>query len=173
VSKEIEKHIESENWQGARKLIRAALRKKPNSHWLVTRLGLTYYEERKYKKALVYEEQALALAPHCPLVLWDYAGTLDMLGQTKQAINIYNKLVRRGVNKIAYGDCGEGLSWARGLVADCLYRLANCYEMLGQNKKALDYYMQHLSYRGSGCRSIYQIREVKERVKNLQLSSAA
>jgi len=54
VSKEIEKHIESGNWQGARKLIRAALRTEPNSHWLITRLGLTYYEERKYKKALVY-----------------------------------------------------------------------------------------------------------------------
>lgn len=96
MSKEIEKRIESENWRGARKLIRAALREEPNNHWLVTRLGLTYHEERKYKKALVYEERALALATHCPLVLWDYAGTLDMLGQTKPAINIYQKLASIG-----------------------------------------------------------------------------
>jgi hypothetical protein len=34
------------------KLIRAVLRKEPDSHWLLTRLGLAYCEERNYKKAL-------------------------------------------------------------------------------------------------------------------------
>jgi len=79
-----------------------------DDHWLLTRLGLTYYEEHNYKKALFYETQALRLAPKCPLVLWDYAGTLEMLGRDKEAIAIYRKLVKRGVDKIAYGECGEG-----------------------------------------------------------------
>src|SRR5262245_20839579 len=131
MSEEIEKLIAAENWKAARTLIRVALRKKPDSHWLLTRLGLTYYEAYKYEKALFYTERALELTPNCPLALWDYAGDLDMLGRTREAIYIYKKLVKRGVEGIAYGDCGEGLAWARGLVADCLYRLAKCYDELG------------------------------------------
>jgi len=162
MSKEIEKLIAAEDWKDARKLIRAALRKKPDSHWLLTRLGLTYYEEYNYEKALFYSGQALKLAPNCPLVLWDYAGALDMLGRTKKAIAIYKKLIKRGVEGIAYGDCGEGLAWARGLVADCLYRLATCYDELGQSDNSIDCYYQHIRLRGPGCRSIYSINEVRE-----------
>src|SRR5687768_1235920 len=103
MSKEIEKLIDAEDWKAARKLIHAALRKEPDSHWLLTRLGLTHYEERNYRKALLYDTQALELAPNCPLVLWDYAGTLDMLGRNKEAIAIYRKLIKRGVDKIAQG----------------------------------------------------------------------
>jgi tetratricopeptide (TPR) repeat protein len=69
MSKEIEKLIAAKDWKDARKLIRAALRKKPDSHWLLTRLGLTYYEEYNYEKALFYSGQALELAPNCPLVM--------------------------------------------------------------------------------------------------------
>jgi len=167
MSKEIEELIDAENWKGARQLIRAALRKEPDSHWLLTRLGLTCYEEHNYEKALFYEAQALRLAPRCPLVLWDYAGTLDMLGQNRKAIAIYRKLIKRGVDKIANGECGEGMAWARGLVADCLYRIAKCYEKLGEQKKALSYYVRHLERRGPGSRSIYPIGEVKRVVREL------
>jgi tetratricopeptide (TPR) repeat protein len=165
MSKEIEKPIDAEDWKAARRLIQAALRKEPDSHWLLTRLGLTYYEERYYRKALFYDTQALELATNCPLVLWDYAGTLDMLGRNKEAIAIYRKLVKRGVDKIAHGECGEGMAWARGVVADCLYRIARCYEEQGQPKKALNYYEQHFKRRGPGCRSIYRIDEVKKEMK--------
>jgi predicted Zn-dependent protease len=168
MSKAIEKLIDAEDWKGARRLIRAALRKEPDDHWLLTRLGLTYYEEHNYKKALFYETQALKLAPKCPLVLWDYAGTLEMLGRDKEAIAIYRKLVKRGVDKIAYGECGEGRTRARGLVADCLYRIATCYEEAGQHRKALAYYDRHLGQRGAGCESIYPITGVKSHVKELR-----
>jgi hypothetical protein len=61
MSKEIEKLIDAEEWKAARKLIRAALRNEPDCHWLITRLGLTYYEERKYRKALYYDTKATPL----------------------------------------------------------------------------------------------------------------
>ena len=169
MSKEIEELIDAENWKGARQLIRAALRKEPDSHWLLTRLGLTYYEERNYEKALFYEAQALRLAPRCPLVLWDYAGTLDMLGQNRKSI-AFIESCKRGVDKIANGECGEGMAWARGLVADCLCRIAKCYEKLGEQKKALSYYVRHLERRGPGSRSIYPIGEVKESGKRVGLA---
>ena len=40
----IEEAIGAEGWEGASALILTALAEKPESHWLLTRLGFTYYE---------------------------------------------------------------------------------------------------------------------------------
>ena len=52
MSKAIESRIERNDWRGARRLIRSELRRKPRSHWLLTRLALTYYERRDYRRSL-------------------------------------------------------------------------------------------------------------------------
>ena len=168
----IEKAIALEDWAEARSLIKIELRQFPDSHWLITRLGLTYYEERQYKRALRYSEKAFSIAPKCPLVLWDYAGCLEMLERTEEAIIIYKRIIRRGINQIAYGDCGEGKGRARGLIADCHYCLAHCYQDIGKVKEAQQEYMRHLSLRGPGCNSIYDINTVRKEVLNLKKRAA-
>ena len=40
--------------------------------------------ESDYQEALRWVEKAREIAPDCPLVLWDYAGTLDMLGRERE-----------------------------------------------------------------------------------------
>ena len=165
--KQIESAIRADRWKEARRLIRIALREQPDDHWLLTRLSLTYYEQSNYRRALSYSKHALRLAPRCPLVLWDYAGDLDMLGRKTEAARIYHGLVRRGVRSIAFGRCGEGLARARGLVADSLYRLAHCYRDLGEQSKAVAYLRKHLQRRGPGCHSIYPIGEVRKELKQL------
>jgi tetratricopeptide (TPR) repeat protein len=164
MSRAIEAAIKRKDWKGARRLIRADLRRNPDSHWLLTRLSLTYYEEYDYKRALVIGRQAYKLMPKCPLVLWDLAGTLSMLGRQQEAITIYRGLIRRGLESIAFGRCGEGKAWARGLVADCWYSLADCERRLRHPKptRAIKCYKQHLAMRGPGCRSIYPIRQVRK-----------
>jgi tetratricopeptide (TPR) repeat protein len=111
MTRAIEKAIEHENWKRARTLVRAALRREPASHWLIARFALTYYEEHDYERALAFAEKARDIAPHCPLALWELAGSLDMLGRDRDAIAIYRRLIRRGVESIAFDDCGEGLAW--------------------------------------------------------------
>ena len=54
-----------------------------------------------------------------------------MLVRYRDATTIYRGLIRRGVEAIAFDDCGEGLAWARGLIADCWYRLAGCQSKMG------------------------------------------
>ncbi|MEO8351243.1 MAG: tetratricopeptide repeat protein [Chthoniobacteraceae bacterium] len=166
MSLEIENAIKRDDWKGARRLIRAALRRRPDSHWLLARLSLTYYEEFDYARALAIGQQASELAPHCPLVLWDLAGTLDMLGRHREAMPFYRRLIRRGVESVAFGDCGEGLAWARGLVADCWYRLAHCERELGRRVRAVHCYEKHLALRGPGCRSIYPLRDVRRELRD-------
>jgi tetratricopeptide (TPR) repeat protein len=161
MSREIELAIKRCDWPGARRLIRKELRKNSDSHWLITRLSLTYYEERDYARSLVFSKRAFKIAPWCPLVLWDLAGTYDMLGRYQEAIAFYRRLLRRGVEAVAFGDCGEGLAWARGLLADCWYRLARCQKKKGRTAEAVRYYGKHLALRGPGCRSIYPLRAVR------------
>lgn len=172
MSKAIEKAIQRDDWPRARALIRSALKQEPESHWLITRLGSTYYEQKQYKRALHYSEKALALAPNCPLVLWDYACTLEELNRTKEALSIYCKLIRRGVKSIANGECGEGNAWARGLVADCHYRSAHCHRVIGDRKRAAKSYHRHLALRGPGCRSIYPISDVRRQLQVLTEKTA-
>ena len=167
MSSAIENAIRRDDWKGARRLIRAALRRQPDSHWLVTRLSLTYYEEHDYERALIIEKRAYEVAPHCPLVLWDLAGTFDMLGRHRKAIAIYRRLIRRGVQSIAFGNCGEGLAWARSLVADCWYRLAICQTEIGRRTDAVSSYKRHLAMRGPGCHSIYPLKDVRRRLHTL------
>lgn len=163
----IERAIKLEEWKRARKLVRAALRKEPDSHWLIARLALTFYEEHKYKQALAIAKQAYEIAPNCPLVLWELGGALDMLGRARDAIVIYRRLIRRGVESIAFGDCGEGLSWARGLIADCWYRLAQCQCTVGRRAEAARSYARHIAMRGPGCRSIYSLRDARKELDTI------
>ena len=165
VYRAIENAIKREDWRRARRLVQAALRQQPDCHWLITRLGLTYYEEHDYRRALAIEKRAYDIAPRCPLVLWDLAGTLDMLRRHRDAAAIYRRLIRRGVKSVAFGDCGEGLARARGLVADCWYRLARCQSKMGRRADAVRCYERHVAMRGPGCHSIYPLRDVRREVR--------
>ncbi len=161
---QIEKLIAGDQWESARKIIRKELAREPNDHWLLTRLSLTYYEQRRYRTALLYSEKSLKLAPRCPLVLWDYAGTLDMLCREAEALAVYQSLVRRGARRIAEGECGEGIRRARSLIADCWYRMASCQIALGDPPAAVRAIRRHISMRGPGVESIYSVKEARERL---------
>jgi predicted Zn-dependent protease len=164
----IEQAVGASDWVGARKLIRQELKRKPKDHWLLSRLALTYYEERQYRRALHYEIKALQIAPYCPLSIWGYAGTLEMLDRPNEALSLFRWLLSWGEEQLAYGECGEGIRAARSLIADCHYRIARIWEKKGQRKRALAAYSEHLARRGPGTRSIYALGDVKARYKTLK-----
>ena len=164
----IEKAIDREDWPKARRLIRNDLKRHPRNHWLLNRLGLTYYEQLDFKRAVQYIEKALKIAPHCPLALWDLAHCKDMQNQWGEAVALYRKIIRRGVERIAHGDCGQGKAWARGLVADCHFRMAICYNDMRRKKLAIKAMKDHLGLRGPGCRSNYEIEHVRGRLRRLE-----
>ena len=153
--------LEAEDYEGARAVLKARLRADPEDHWVLTRLGTTYYEERRYEEALRYGLRAYAVAPKCPLVLWDLAGTHEMLEHEDEALQLYDRLVARGVERIAFDECGEGRAWARGVVADAHYRRARVLQARGRRRAALNAFDAHLAMRGPGCRSIYDIGSVR------------
>src|SRR5689334_21484 len=111
--------LDRRDWPLARKLLRAALKRSPDHHWYLTRLSWVAACQGRGAEAVRYSRRALMIQPRCPLALWDYAGALHAAGRSAMASPIYHRLIRRGVEGLAHGTCGEGVRWARGLVADC------------------------------------------------------
>jgi tetratricopeptide (TPR) repeat protein len=157
---EIDRLIAENEWPRARRWIARELRQDPDNHWLLTTLASIYYEERRYKTALQIATRAAALAPRCPLVLWDMSCALDMAGHRDKAIAHFKHLLRRSPKAIAHGECGEGLPWARSLINDCRFRLALCYADVGKCEIALRYLTKHESARKRGVQSIFSATEV-------------
>jgi tetratricopeptide (TPR) repeat protein len=153
ISKQIEAAMDREDWVLARRLLNSELVASPDNHWLVTRLGMTYYEQRNYRKALTSTKRALKLAPACPLVRWDHACALDMCGRVQETIREWKRLVKIGARALGPGQCGEGVRWARGLVNDSKYRLALAHGDIGDVGKATLYGRAYL--RGRSSASIY------------------
>lgn len=167
IAKKIETYISREEWPKARLLIEKELKKSPDDHWLLTRLSSIYYEEYEYEKSLELSKKAIKLAQQCPLVLWDYAGSLDMVGKHKEAIAIWKKLIKKGIEAIAYGECGEGIRWARSLLNDCRYRISWSYEKLGNLEDAIKFLQDHIANRSPGIPSIYGLSGVKRELSDL------
>jgi hypothetical protein len=159
--KRIEKAIDVDDWIVARTLIKGELKNDPKDHWLLGRLALTYYEQRNYKRALYWNVLALQEAPYCPLLIWDYACTLAMLDENDKALLLYRWLLSWGEEQLAYGECGEGIRWARALIADCHYRIACIWDEKRQWKRSAGEFENYLTLRKKGYGSIYSLREVK------------
>lgn len=164
----VEIYLEVENWTSAKEVIEKELEQRPHDHWWLARLSIVYYEQFQYHTSLEIIEKAYNICPTCPLILWDYAGTLDMIGREKEAISIWRALIRKGVERIAYDECGEGRRWAQSLLNDCFYRVANTYCRLGKGKQALQYIQQHIAQRRSGISSLYSMREARKKEKEIQ-----
>lgn len=148
--------------------LKRVLARNPRDHFALTRLGSIVYEERRYREALTLSRKAFAIAPHCPLVLWDLAGSLDALGKRQHAIAIWRGLLRRGVQRIAMGRCGEGEIWARSLLTDCRFRLGEAYGETGRADLARRHLQRYLAERKIGARSIYTMREARDLLFALQ-----
>jgi tetratricopeptide (TPR) repeat protein len=164
---QIEKLIAAERWTTARKVIRDLLVQRPDDHWLLSRMALTYYEQRAYAKAMALDLRAVEIQPTCPLALWGLAGALDMLGQEVDASELYRRLIRRGPRRLATGRCGEGMRWANGLVADCWFRLGQIRVRTGRHRGAIAAFRRHLALRRFGS-SIYSATQVRSRLREFQ-----
>lgn len=172
IQEQIDKALANEDWRRARSLLKKALAKNPKSHWLLTVLSEAYYEERDYKNALKYSEKAKAVCPNCPLVLWDYAGALDMLDREKEAIEVWKGLVRSGARISSFDDCWESKRWAKSLLNDCRYRIALSYADLNEYAKARQYLRKHIAKRSPGIPSLYSKSDVNDKLQAIEAAES-
>jgi len=170
---DIESLIAQKQWARARESIHEALEDAPTDHLLWLTLSLTYYEEKKYEKALQCSQRAVELQPSCPLALWHFAGALFMNGREDPALVIWTILRDMDLEAVAYGECGEGMDWALQLVNDVHYRIGRYYEWKEEHAQARTSFEKYLHNREHGVGSIYNKKHVEEYLAMQTLAGAS
>jgi tetratricopeptide (TPR) repeat protein len=161
-TKVIERLLAAEKWSEAQALLHRELIHAPTDHWLWMLLSETYYEQQQYDTALECAKRAVELAPQCTLALWHYAGCLSMTGQERAALSIWQLMLNRDLDEVAYGECGEGMKWAMQLVNDVHYRMGFIHYFLGEDDQACVSFEKYLHNLRHGVRSLYKAEEVEE-----------
>jgi len=156
-------------WEKARQLLENEREKEPNNHWVLTQLGVTFYEQKKYSQALQLFRASLAIVDDCPLTLWNLAGALDSLENHRAAAKIYTWLLQ--TERSPEDDpCWESQKWTDALKTNCLYRLGCCLQSLGKKKDAEHYYRHYLDLLLLGRDGMYSAEEVARRIRSLHSS---
>ena len=158
-------------WEKARKLLSKEVAKEPDNHWLLTQLGVTFYEQRHYEEALRLFLKSQSIVPDCPLTLWNLAGALDALGKHAQAVRIYRWLLESDTSP-AQDPCWESDAWAEALKADCLYRLGVIHERRGRKRQAERCYRQYLDLLLLGVNGTYSADDVARRIRDFHVANA-
>ncbi len=157
-------------WEQARNILEVARERSPRDHWVLTQLGVTFYEQHKYEDALKLFLASRDIVDNCPLTLWNHAGTLDALGKHTEAMQIYIWLLQS--NKSPDDDpCWESKEWTDRLKTDCVYRLGVCFKHLGKKQEAEHCFRQYVNLLLEGVEGTYSIVDVTQQIQNLRVSS--
>lgn len=162
------KNVSNREYTAILKIIKSELKKQPENAWLLAQMSCVLYELKQYRKALEVIDKALNLSPYDPLYLWYSANALDMLDEQTKAIGIYKKIIKMGFYNVGCIETGEGVRWAKSLINDCKYRIGLCYNDLNKKKFAIKWINEHLSNRQPGFPSVYDVKEVRRKVKEIE-----
>ena len=135
-------------------------------------MGVTYYEEERYRDALAPLLSSLKIVPDCPLTLWNLAGTLDALGKPEEAIPIYTRLLRSA--KTAADDpCWESKDWTDSLKTDCVYRVGVCFLHMKRRESAEHCFRQYVQLLLAGMTGSYPIEEAVSHIREVHKNGKA
>ena len=165
-SDKINRLFRENEWDEACELLEAERAKDPESHWVLTQLGVTYYEQRRYKEALRLFLKSKAIVPDCPLTLWNLAGVHDALGKHRAAIDIYIWLLGRAKSPDE-DPCWESKEWANALKTDCVYALGASFQHLGELSLAEHCYRQYIDLLLIGIEGSYPIEDARRHIQSL------
>ncbi|MCP3143842.1 tetratricopeptide repeat protein [Pyxidicoccus xibeiensis] len=173
ISQRVERYFAKEQWAEVETFLREVLRRCPEDHWLLTQLAEAVYAQRRYRGALQLQRKAYGLAPKCPLVRFGLATAAAACGETRQARRLFQLLARMRPETLATGECGEGLRWSRGLIADAHYRLGRLAEDEGRKAEARRRYQRYLELVARPALSNERRRNVQARLRALATSRRA
>ena len=164
--------IKAAEWQEATNLLEDELKKSPNDYFLLSQLGELYSKMQKYDKAILFTEQAYQLAPNCSFVLNNHAIVLYMHKRNNEAIEIWESLLKKSMIEIAEDACNEGVKFAKSLINDIHFRIADAYLVNNENEKALGHYRDHLGNRRYGQFSSFSKQKAEQKVDDLKAKIA-
>ena len=82
------------NLDEAERLIKEALKYKPNDGYITDSLGWVYYKKGEYDKALIYLKKAIELVPDDPIMLEHTGDAYLKLNDRENALKYYKKSLK-------------------------------------------------------------------------------
>jgi tetratricopeptide (TPR) repeat protein len=168
VSRLVNEYFDQSDYRAAVELLQKEVAQHSEEHWLYAQLAISHYELREYETALKFSKKALELSPDCPLTLDYHASILLANGQAENSLSVWNQLLSRDLDDIAYGECGEGMRFAKSLVNDARFSVGDAYLEMKDREKALFYYKAHLENRQKGVFSNFTQNEVRREIRKLE-----
>jgi hypothetical protein len=134
----LDRMISDDRHSRARRIIRRALKKSPDDHRLLTALARSYSDtswggDRECRVAMAWHRRALAVAPECPIVLWDYAETAG----GKESIATLRRLIARGPHSLICDGCIRSQSRARKFITRAYWLLSLWHMKYSQWQEAI------------------------------------
>lgn len=163
--------INKDEYKKALSLILKELKKFSENAFLLSCLSETYYHLHEYKKALAASKKANELVKNDPLYIWNYAGDLMMVGRKEEAIRQFKRIVKKGLQTVAFGKGGEGLQWGKSMINDSRCCIGSCYGELKDYPMAVKWLRSHLRNRRAGIPSIFKAEEAREMLRKYERKS--
>ncbi|QDE87482.1 hypothetical protein BHS06_00160 [Myxococcus xanthus] len=173
ISKRIDALFSAQQWSELDQLISESLQGTSDDHWLHVRQADAWYEQRKYSKASRLYLKVLESMPRCPLGRWGLANALMARGNADDARKLFLSLARQKPEVMGTRECGEGVRWARGLIADANFRLGQLEERAGARAAARRRYQVYLRILQRPALSLESRREANTRLRALSLKGRA
>ncbi|MFP2958768.1 tetratricopeptide repeat protein [Myxococcus sp. 1LA] len=173
ISKRIDALFAAEQWSELDQLISGSLQGTSDDHWLQVRRADAWYAQGKYAKAERLFQKVLEIMPRCPLGRWGLANTLMARGNADASRKLFLALARQKPEVMGTGECGEGVRWARGLVADAHFRLGQLEEQAGAKAAARRRYQAYLRLLQQPAFTLESRKEANTRLRALGLKGQA
>lgn len=137
------------DWAGQIKMLKRYAGKYHNEYYVYQQLASTLYIESiaQYQEAVQYAERAMSMEPDDDLNIYTYACALYYVGQLDDAYKYFSKIIAKDVNEIAYGEHGEGIRYAKGLINDSVFMMGSICQDQHKYDEAKDYFTRHLENR--------------------------
>ncbi|AEI63629.1 hypothetical protein LILAB_08590 [Corallococcus macrosporus] len=173
ISKRIDALFAEAQWGELDQLLSGSLRGTSDDHWLHVRRADAWYAQGKYARAERLFQQVLQAMPRCPLARWGLANTRMARGNAEDARKLFLSLARQKPEVMGAGACGEGVRWARGLVADAHFRLGQLEEQAGAMAAARRRYQAYLRILQQPAFSLESRKAANTRLRALGLPKQA
>ena len=132
----------------------------------MVKVGLGFHESRRYGRALGAFEDAQRLAPSCPVVAYNRANTMHMLGRDEVARAVLRDLVSVGPETLERRCDAVG---GRSLQLDAYFLLfLVTLHCRGFSDEAFGYADEHIRRRCRGLHSAWALREVRSEVSAMK-----
>jgi tetratricopeptide (TPR) repeat protein len=121
-----------------RRQLFAALRKTPENPDLLSQIAASYFDEKNYKKAYVYDRRAWMMNKKNAIHLSNLATDLGMLGWHEKAITLSKGIISWKLEKICRYS-GVDMKRAKSIKNDCRFRISLTYYKLKEDNMARRY----------------------------------